>query len=115
LHQYSDPTIERYLTQCKKDGFTARYIGSLVADIHRNMIKGGIFLYPATSKYPKGKLRLLFECNALALIVEQAGGLASNGSKRILEMEPTGLHQTTPMYIGSKQLVKSLLGQSKKK
>ncbi|MFN4892308.1 MAG: class 1 fructose-bisphosphatase [Bacteroidota bacterium] len=115
LQQYSDPTIERYLTQCKKDGFTARYIGSLVADIHRNMIKGGIFLYPATSKYPNGKLRLLFECNALALIVEQAGGLASNGSKRILEMEPNGLHQTTPMYIGSKQLVKSLLSQSKKK
>jgi fructose-1,6-bisphosphatase I len=115
LQQYSDPTIERYLTQCKKDGFTARYIGSLVADIHRNMIKGGIFLYPATSKYPNGKLRLLFECNALALIVEQAGGLASNGSKRILEMEPNGLHQTTPMYIGSKQLVKSLLRQSKKK
>jgi fructose-1,6-bisphosphatase I len=115
LQQYSDPTIERYLTQCKKDGFTARYIGSLVADIHRNMIKGGIFLYPATSKYPNGKLRLLFECNALALIVEQAGGLASNGSKRILEMEPNGLHQTTPMYIGSKQLVKSLLRQFKKK
>lgn len=107
--QAIQPGIARYLDDCKKEGFTARYIGSLVADIHRNLIKGGIFLYPATSKYPTGKLRLLFECNALAMIVEQAGGLASDGRGRILDMSPTGLHQTTPMYIGSKRLVTKLL------
>lgn len=114
LPQYSDPGIEKYLNQCKREGFTARYIGSLVADIHRNLIKGGIFLYPATAKYPNGKLRLLFECHALAMIVEQAGGQASNGMGRILDMEPKSLHQTTPMYIGSKQLVRGLLSLLKK-
>ena len=107
--QAIQPGIARYLDDCKKEGFTARYIGSLVADIHRNLIKGGIFLYPATSKYPAGKLRLLYECNALAMIVEQAGGLASDGLGRILELSPSKLHQTTPMYIGSKRLVQRLI------
>lgn len=111
LPQYTNPGIARYLSDCKTAGFTARYIGSLVADIHRNLIKGGIFLYPATSKYPSGKLRLLFESNALSMIVEQAGGMASNGKESILTIEPKALHQTTPMYIGSKRLVQQLIRQ----
>lgn len=85
--------------------YTSRYIGSLVADFHRNMLKGGIYIYPETSKSPKGKLRLLYECNPLAFIAEQAGGLASNGVKRILEVEPTELHQRMPLYIGSSEMV----------
>jgi fructose-1,6-bisphosphatase I len=108
------PEIAQYIEGCRAAGFTSRYIGSLVADIHRNLIKGGIFLYPATSKYPKGKLRLLYECNALAMIVEQAGGMATDGSNRILDLEPTGLHQTTPFYVGSKRLVEGLLKRIKK-
>jgi fructose-1,6-bisphosphatase I len=115
LPKYSEPGIAKYLDTCKQAGFTARYIGSLVADIHRNLIKGGIFLYPATSTYPNGKLRLLFECNALSMVVEQAGGVATNGSIRILEMKPTAVHQTTPLFIGSRQLIKELLNQCKKK
>ena len=109
LPQYTEPGIVRYLTDCKAAGFTARYIGSLVADIHRNLIKGGIFLYPTTSKYPNGKLRLLFESNALSMIVEQAGGMATNGKESILTIQPKALHQTTPMYIGSKRLVQQLI------
>lgn len=115
LPQSSNPGIGRYLDKCKKEGFTARYIGSLVADIHRNLIKGGIFLYPATNRYPEGKLRLLFECNALAMIVEQAGGMASSGTKRILDIAPKDLHQTTPFFIGSKNLVKSALSDLQRK
>jgi fructose-1,6-bisphosphatase I len=109
LPQSVQPGIASYLDRCKKDGFTARYIGSLVADVHRNLVKGGIFIYPATSKYPNGKLRLLFECNALAMIVEQAGGLSTNGKESILQIKPTTLHEATPLFIGSKQLVKGLL------
>lgn len=109
LPQATQPGIAKYLENCKRNGFTARYIGSLVADIHRNLIKGGIFMYPATSKYTNGKLRLLFESNSLAMIVEQAGGLATTGKERILDITPKALHQTTPLFIGSKQLVKELL------
>jgi fructose-1,6-bisphosphatase I len=79
-----------------------RYVGSLVADFHRNLLGGGIFAYPANTKSPKGKLRLLYEANPLAFIVEQAGGAATDGSKRILDVQPTELHQRTPLYIGSK-------------
>jgi fructose-1,6-bisphosphatase I len=80
-----------------------RYVGSLVADFHRNLLGGGIFAYPANQKSPKGKLRLLYEANPLAFIVEQAGGAAIDGTKRILDVKPTELHQRTPLYIGSKQ------------
>jgi fructose-1,6-bisphosphatase I len=80
-----------------------RYVGSLVADFHRNLLGGGIFAYPANTKSPKGKLRLLYEANPLAFIVEQAGGAAIDGSQRILDVKPTELHQRTPLYIGSKQ------------
>jgi len=84
---------------------STRYVGSLVADFHRNLLGGGIFAYPANKKTPKGKLRLLYEANPLAFIVEQAGGLATNGSQRILDVEPTELHQRVPLYIGSKNEV----------
>lgn len=85
--------------------YTSRYIGSMVADIHRNLIKGGIYIYPTTASSPKGKLRLLYECNPMAFIVEQAGGIASDGFRRIMEIEPTELHQRTSIFIGSKEMV----------
>jgi len=85
--------------------YSLRYIGSLVADFHRNLLKGGIFIYPSTAKSPQGKLRLLYECNPLAFIIEQAGGRASDGQRRILELTPTSLHQRTPLFIGSAQMV----------
>lgn len=85
-----------------RDPMSVRYVGSLVADFHRNLLGGGLFAYPANAKNPRGKLRLLYEANPLAFIVEQAGGLASNGSIRILDVEPTDLHQRTPLFIGSK-------------
>lgn len=91
-----------YIDRIKEDGYSGRYIGSLVADFHRNLLKGGVFLYPGDSKSPKGKLRLLYEANPLSFIVEQAGGASSTGEKRIMEVEPKELHQRTPLIIGSK-------------
>lgn len=85
--------------------YTSRYIGSMVGDIHRNLIKGGIYIYPTTARSPKGKLRLLYECNPMAFIVEQAGGVASDGFNRILDIEPTELHQRTAIFIGSEHMV----------
>jgi fructose-1,6-bisphosphatase I len=82
-----------------------RYVGSLVADFHRNLLGGGVFAYPANAKSPRGKLRLLYEANPLAFICEQAGGCATDGNRRILDIEPTELHQRTPLYIGSKKEV----------
>ncbi|MFT4835069.1 MAG: fructose-1,6-bisphosphatase I [Marinoscillum sp.] len=101
--------IRRYSQWCKEQELTARYIGSLVADYHRNMLKGGVYLYPNTLKSPEGKLRLLYECNALAFIAEQAGGMATDGIRRILEIEPKTFHQRTPFYIGSKNMVEKAL------
>lgn len=86
--------------------YTSRYIGSMVADIHRNLIKGGIYMYPTTAASPNGKLRLLYECNPMAFIIEQAGGVASDGFNRILDMEPVALHQRTSIFIGSPKMVK---------
>ena len=88
--------------------YTQRYIGSMVADVHRNLIKGGIFMYPGTTDKPKGKLRLLYECNPFAFIVEVAGGIATNGKERILDIQPTELHQRTPLFIGSKGMMEEL-------
>ena len=85
--------------------YTSRYIGSLVSDIHRNMIKGGIYLYPTSTKSPKGKLRLLYECNPMAFIVEQAGGKASDGFARIMEILPNELHERVPFFCGSHNMV----------
>ena len=103
-------SVKNYLQYCKDNQYTARYIGSLVADFHRNMLKGGVYIYPATAKDPNGKLRLMYECNALAFIAEQAGGKASDGQKRILDIEPKELHQRTPFYVGSKNMVEKAEG-----
>lgn len=110
-----DKNIQEYTQWCKDEGLTARYIGSLVADYHRNMLKGGVYLYPNTKKAPEGKLRLLYECNALAFIAEQAGGMACDGKQRILDIEPRSFHQRTPFYIGSKNMVKRVLDFVKEK
>jgi fructose-1,6-bisphosphatase I len=85
-----------------------RYVGSLVADFHRNLLGGGVFAYPSNARSPRGKLRLLYEANPLAFIVEQAGGLATDGARRILDIEPTELHQRSPLYIGSKDEVETV-------
>ncbi len=100
-----DQSVRNYIMHCKEKGYTARYIGSLVADFHRNLLKGGIYIYPSTTKAPNGKLRLLYECNALAFIAEQAGGAATNGKIRILDIEPKEFHQRAPLYIGSPLMV----------
>ncbi|GAA0872941.1 class 1 fructose-bisphosphatase [Gangjinia marincola] len=101
--------VKNYLKYCQLEEedrpYTSRYIGSLVADIHRNMLKGGIYIYPETSTAPNGKLRLLYECNPMAMIVEQAGGKASDGFTRILDIQPTELHQRVPFFCGSKKMV----------
>jgi fructose-1,6-bisphosphatase I len=101
--------MAQYIQHCKDSKYTARYIGSLVADFHRNMLKGGIYIYPATAKDPKGKLRLIYECNALAFIAEQAGGSATDGTQRILDIQPTQLHQRAPFYVGSKNMVEKAM------
>jgi len=103
-NSFSQP-VKDYVQYCKDKNYTARYIGSLVADFHRNLLKGGIYIYPATSKDPNGKLRLMYECNALAFIVEQAGGKASNGYDRILDIALNDLHQRTAFYVGSRKMV----------
>lgn len=103
-NSFSQP-VKEYVQYCKDQKYTARYIGSLVADFHRNMLKGGIYIYPATAKDPNGKLRLIYECNALAFVAEQAGGKATNGSMRILDIVPESLHQRTAFYVGSKNMV----------
>lgn len=98
-------STKQYLRHIKSDTpkpYSARYIGSFVADFHRNLLKGGVFLYPGTHKAPKGKLRLTFEANPMAFIAEQAGGYASDGRRRILEIDPDTLHQRTPLFIGNK-------------
>jgi fructose-1,6-bisphosphatase I len=100
-----DGWVRDYIDDCKKKEMSARYIGSLVADYHRNMMKGGIYLYPNTKKDVNGKLRLLYECNALAFIAEQSGGIATDGNQRIMEIQPTEFHQRTPFYIGSRKMV----------
>jgi fructose-1,6-bisphosphatase I len=102
--------VRQYIQYCKDQNYTARYIGSLVADFHRNMLKGGIYIYPATSKDPHGKLRLMYECNALAFIAEQAGGSATDGKDRILDIELKDLHQRTSFFVGSKNMVEKAQG-----
>ena len=101
--------VKDYLKFCQEEAddrpYTSRYIGSLVSDVHRNLLKGGIYMYPPISKAPKGKLRLLYECNPMAMIVEQAGGKASDGSKRILDINPSELHERVPFYCGSTEMV----------
>jgi len=106
-----DERLQGFLSWCMESDketsrpYSHRYIGSMVADLHRTLIKGGIFLYPADSSAKKGKLRLMYECNPMAYLVEAAGGAATTGNKRILDIEPEELHQRVPIYIGSKNLV----------
>lgn len=104
----SHEAVKKYLQECRAKKYTARYIGSLVADFHRNMLKGGIFLYPGTFDYPNGKLRLMFEANPLAFIIEQAGGIATDGKTPILDLAPTAIHQRTKLFIGSEHMVSRL-------
>lgn len=110
-----EPGLVQYIEYCRsnendKGGpYSGRYIGSLVADFHRNLIKGGIYIYPETTTSPEGRLRLLYECNPLAFIAEQAGGLATTGRQRILDIPPTRLHQRVPFYIGSKKMVEKAM------
>jgi fructose-1,6-bisphosphatase I len=94
--------MRRYRGDGERAPMSVRYVGSLVADFHRNLLGGGLFAYPANQRTPRGKLRLLYEANPLAFIVEQAGGAATDGVSRILDIEPTDLHQRTPLFIGSK-------------
>jgi len=103
--------VKKYIKYCQEEDdatdrpYSSRYIGSGVADIHRNLITGGIYIYPTTAKSPKGKLRLLYECNPLAFIIEQAGGKATDGYKRIMELDIKELHQRTPLFLGSSDMV----------
>ena len=101
--------VKKYLKYCQEEKddrpYTSRYIGSLVSDIHRNIIKGGIYIYPVSAKAKSGKLRLLYECNPIAMIIEQAGGRASDGFTRILDLVPSQLHERVPFYCGSKTMV----------
>ncbi|BDD08656.1 fructose-1,6-bisphosphatase class 1 [Fulvitalea axinellae] len=99
-----------FIEYCKDRRISARYIGSLVADFHRNLLKGGIYIYPKTAAQPNGKLRLCYECNALAFIAEQAGGAASDGMNRIMEIGPEKYHQRSPFYVGTKAMVNEACG-----
>ncbi len=103
-HHFPQPYRD-YLEKLRTGGlgqeYSSRYIGSLVADFHRTLLKGGVFLYPPTDTHPGGKLRLLYEANPIAFIAEQAGGMATSGSQRILEIEPHDIHQRTPLIVGS--------------
>ncbi|MGF7039204.1 class 1 fructose-bisphosphatase [Mucilaginibacter lappiensis] len=103
--------VKSYIKYCQVEDeathrpYSSRYVGSMIADLHRSMIKGGIFIYPVTAATPGGKLRLVYECNPMSFIIEQAGGRATDGKTRILELEVTSLHQRTPIFIGSEQMV----------
>jgi fructose-1,6-bisphosphatase I len=106
---YWHPGLKKYIKWLQEEDkaterpYSSRYIGSMVADIHRNLLYGGIFMYPSDSRNPNGKLRLMYECNPMAFIVEQAGGRASNGKQRLLDVQPSSLHQRTPIFIGSEE------------
>lgn len=111
--QYDD-FVKQYITECQKKTkenggpYSQRYFGSMVADLHRNLIKGGIFMYPTTADNRNGKLRLQYECNPFAFIIEVSGGKATNGKDRILDLQPAELHQRTPLFIGSTEMIDEL-------
>ncbi|SHO54855.1 class 1 fructose-bisphosphatase [Vibrio quintilis] len=106
--------VKKYIKFCQENvpednrPYTSRYIGSLVSDFHRNLLKGGIYLYPSTLSHPQGKLRLLYECNPMAFLMEQAGGIASDGVNRIMDLEPRELHQRVPFFVGSPNMVRKV-------
>lgn len=116
-----DPGLKEYVKYCRGNDastgrpYSGRYIGSLVADFHRNLLKGGIYVYPTTNSWKEGRLRLLYECNPLAFIAEQAGGMATDGYQRILSIKPTELHQRCGFYVGSKEMVKKAMSLLKNK
>ena len=114
LTQFKKPVAD-YIKFCQsqnklqgKKAYSSRYIGSLVADFHRNLIKGGIYLYPSTESNPTGKLRLTYECAPLAFLIEQAGGRAISESQRIMDIVPSELHQRVPFFVGSKRMIDQL-------
>lgn len=115
FHQFGKG-VQKYINSCQNKGkeeggpYLQRYTGSMVADLHRNLIKGGIFMYPGTTDTPLGKLRLMYESNPFAFIVEVAGGKATDGKQRILDMVPTDIHQRSPIFIGSKKMMEELEG-----
>ena len=106
--------VKKYIKHCQEEDketqrpYTSRYIGSLVADFHRNLLKGGIYLYPSTASHPDGKLRLLYECNPMAFLAEQAGGKASDGKERILDIIPESLHQRRSFFVGNNHMVEDV-------
>lgn len=108
--------VQQYITACQKRAvqeggpYSQRYIGSMVADVHRNLIMGGIFMYPGMTDLPGGKLRLLYECNPMAYLIERAGGIATDGRQRILDIQPTALHQRCPFFGGSRDMMEELSG-----
>ncbi len=106
-YQY-EREIQLFITHCQEKGMSQRYVGSMVADMHRTLLKGGIFLYPATYRKPSGKLRLMYECNPFAFIIQVAGGEAISGTAKIIDIVPECLHQVSPVFIGSKMLVGEL-------
>ncbi|RYM33854.1 class 1 fructose-bisphosphatase [Brumimicrobium glaciale] len=116
-----DPGVKEYVQYCREDDaatgrpYSGRYIGSLVADFHRNLLKGGVYIYPTTNNWPEGRLRLLYECNPLAFIAEQAGGLSTDGHQRTLDIVPTELHQRCGYYAGSKDMVEKSMSCLKHK
>lgn len=107
-HNFSK-AVQQYLALCRHRAYSARYIGSLIGNFHRNLLKGGICLYPATENAPAGKIRLLYECFPLAFIAEQAGASASNGHQPILDIYPHFIHEHSPLFIGARQMVGDLL------
>ena len=113
-YAYFSQNMKAYVDYCKQIDtatnrpYTGRYIGSMIADLHRTFLKGGIYMYPNSKKSPKGKLRLLYECNPMAFLIEQAGGIASDGQQAILDIQPTEIHQRTPFYGGSAEMVEKL-------
>ena len=104
-----EPGYQRYLDWAQQNGYSSRYAGAMVADVHRLLLQGGVFLYPPTKKAPEGKLRLMYEANPMSLIVEQAGGKSSSGRQRILEIPPKTLHQRTSVVLGSPDEVDNVL------
>ena len=110
-HFYRYPIgVQQYITRCQQNNYTQRCTGCMVADLHRNLLKGGIFMYPGSTDRPLGKLRLLYECNPFAFILEAAGGVATSGAERILNIAPVSLHQRSPLFIGSKNMMAELAG-----
>ncbi|WP_324673001.1 class 1 fructose-bisphosphatase [Hymenobacter sp. GOD-10R] len=115
-HWFDYPEFVRtYLMECKRKGYNARYVGSLVADYHRSLLMGGVYMYPPTAKKPQGKLRLLYECYPLAFIVEQAGGVAVAGADNtaVLDIVPTDCHQRSPLFVGSARMVEQIVAGAK--